>query len=86
MQELLASIVAMPDADINSVSFMPAAECELVLHKFNATEVAPSGLFHPEQTIHGLLEYWAEATPNARACVFGVRSMLLNPMPCAGWI
>lgn len=80
-QELLSSIIATPDAPIKSISIMPAEECELVLHTFNATEVAPSGLFHPEQTLHGLLEHWAEATPNARACVFGVSPPLHEPVP-----
>ena len=74
VQALLASVVAAPDAPVECLGILPAAERELVLHKFNAVELAPSGLLHPEQTIHGLLEHWAQATPDALVCMYEVRA------------
>ena len=57
---------------MSALGILPPAERELVLHRFNAVEVAPSRLLHPEQTVHGLLEHWAQATPSAVSAIFEV--------------
>ena len=58
---------------MSALGILTAAERDLVLHTFNKVEVAHSGLLHPEQTLHGLLEHWAQATPQAISAVFEVR-------------
>ena len=53
------------------LNFVDAAEEEKVLTTFNATErTLPPPYDHV--TIHGLFEYWAEKTPDARAISFEV--------------
>ena len=78
LQALLASVVAAPDAPVTALGILTTAERDLVLHGFNQVEVAPSRLLHPEQTIHGLLEHWAQATPHAVAAVFEVSASVVT--------
>ena len=70
MQALLTSITAEPNAPVDSLCFVTEAERSVLLHTFNATQLAPSELMHPGQTIHGMLEHWAAATPDAPAAWF----------------
>ena len=49
---------------------MDAEERACLLNAFNATDLAPSDLLHPGQTLHGLLEHWAAATPDKTAVTF----------------
>lgn len=72
-QALLESIAAAPDAHIQRLNFVSPAERALVLGGFNATAMAPSGFMHREQTVHGALEHWAAAQPDAPALVFEAR-------------
>ena len=65
-------MLASPDAAIDCVSFLSGSEQHMLLREFNNVKLAPSGAMHAEQTIHGLLEHWAEATPQATAVVFKV--------------
>ena len=74
VQALLTSITAEPNAPIDSLCFVTEAERKALLHTFNATQLAPSELMHPGQTIHGMLEHWAAATPNAPAVRFEARN------------
>ena len=64
---------------------LPEAEVEEVLHKFNATDVAPSGFMHREQTVHGALEHWAAVQPDALALVCEARPsfMRMHGQPAA---
>ncbi len=72
LQALLDSIVADPESPVGSLSIVGPEERSLLLGEFNDTGVAPTELFHEDQTIHGLLEHWAAATPNAIAAIFEV--------------
>ena len=74
MQALLTSITADPSAPVDGLCFVTEAERSALLHTFNATQLAPSELMHPGQTIHGMLEHWAAATPNAPAVWFEARN------------
>ena len=74
MQALLTGIIADPNAPVDSLCIMTEAERNALLHAFNATQLAPSELMHPGQTIHGMLEHWAEATPDAPAVCFEART------------
>lgn len=67
-------MVATPNAPVDSLSFVTDAERRVLLDTFNATGLAPSELMHAEQTIHGMLEHWAAATPDAPAASFEVRT------------
>lgn len=78
-QALLESVVAAPDERIDRITFVPAAEQELLLDTFNAVALAHTAPLHSEQTIHGLLEHWAEATPHAPAVVFEVIACCAAP-------
>ncbi len=71
-QALLEGVLASPDAPIDRVSFVSKSEQDVLLRDFNDVKLAPSGAMHAEQTIYGLLEHWAEATPQATAVVFKV--------------
>ena len=44
----------------------------MVLHTFNRTLLEPPSGPYEEQTIHGMLEHWAAATPAAPAVEFEV--------------
>ena len=74
VQALLASVVAAPEAPVSALGILTTAERELVLHKFQTVEAAPSRLLHPEQTVHGLLEHWAQATPSAVSAIYEARN------------
>ena len=50
----------------------------MVLHTFNRTLLEPPGGPYEEQTIHGMLEFWAAATPAAAAVEFEV-SIFFHP-------
>ena len=71
-QALVQSAVAAPETPISRLGIMTAPERERVLWTFNAGDVLSSDLLHPQQTIHGLLEHWAEATPDAHAVLYEV--------------
>ena len=74
MQVLLTSVVAAPNAPIDSLSFVTDDERDVLLRTFNGAGLAPSELMHTEQTIHGMLEHWAAAAPDAPAVSFEVCS------------
>ena len=74
VQALLASIAADPNAPVDSLCFVTEAERCVLLRTFNASQLAPSELMHPGQTIHGMLEHWAAATPDAPAVWFEART------------
>ena len=71
-QALLASIVANPDTPIGRLSLLQPAEVNTLLNKFNTAEAPPSELLHEQQTLHGLLEHWAAAAPEAPAADYEV--------------
>lgn len=75
-QGLVESIVAAPDAPIDRLPIISEPERELVLHDFNTAALPCPPLCHPDQTIHGLLEHWAKASPTATAAIFEVCSLL----------
>ena len=54
---------------------MGPEERTLLLTEFNSNSLAPSEPCHASQTIHGLLEHWAAATPNAPAVIYEVLFM-----------
>ena len=76
-QALLDSVLAAPDAPVDSLGFMSQPERDVLLREFNATDLAPTDLLHKGQTLHGLLEHWASATPDATAAVFKVFYLVL---------
>ena len=67
VQALLTSIIAAPNAPVDSLCFVTDAERAVLLHSFSGPHLAP-----PQQTIHGMLEHWAAATPDAPAVSFEV--------------
>ena len=67
MQALLTSIIAAPNVPVDSLCFVTEAERDVLLHSFNGPHLAP-----PQHTIHGMLEHWAAATPDAPAVSFEV--------------
>ena len=71
-------MVAAPNAPVDSLSFVTDAERRALLDTFNATGLAPSELMRAEQTIHGMLEHWAAATPDAPAASFEVRTEIFS--------
>ena len=71
-QALLDSIVAEPNSPIGHLSMIGPEERSRLLEEFNSTDVPHTELFHEAQTLHGLLEHWATATPNAPAAIFEV--------------
>lgn len=73
MQALLGSIVADPDVAVERLSIVDASECNVLLKAFNAMDLAPTDLFHADQTVHGLLEHWARVTPDKPAAIFEAR-------------
>ena len=73
IQALVQSAVASPETPISRLGIMTAPEHERVLRAFNAVEVLSSDLLHPQQTIHGLFEHWAAATPDAHAVLYEVQ-------------
>lgn len=71
-QALLDSIAADPDMAIDCLDILGPDERKELLVGFNAVHLAPSQLMHPGQTIHGMLEHWAAATPEAPAALYEV--------------
>ena len=71
-QALLDSIASDPDMAVDRLDILGPDERERLLVGFNATQLAPSELMHPGQTIHGMLEHWAIATPEAPAALYEV--------------
>lgn len=59
------------DSKISALEFVDADERDVVLNKFNNTA---RDLPEPysNSTIHGLFEYWATKTPDARAISYEV--------------
>ena len=57
---------------MDRLAFVSQPERDVLLRKFNATHLAPTDLLHPGQTLHGLLEHWASATPDATGAIFKV--------------
>ena len=72
-QALVQSAVASPETPISRLGIMTPLEHERVLWTFNAVDVLSSDLLHPQQTIHGLLEHWAAATPDVHAVLYEVQ-------------
>ena len=64
--------MAAPDTPIDRLTIISESEHELVLHDFNTAALPCPPLCHPDQTIHGLLEHWAKASPMATAVIFEV--------------
>ena len=73
MQEIVESITDAPDTPIDRLDFITQPERELLLRDFNSNVLAPSELMHPEQTMHGMLEYWAAIQSDAPALIFEAR-------------
>ena len=78
-QALLDSIAAEPDSPVGHLSIVGPDERSRLLEEFNSTDVPHTELFHEAQTLHGLLEHWAAATPDAPAAIFQV---LPAPLRC----
>lgn len=78
---LLENIPAAPNAPLEQLGIMDAREQQLVLHTFNRADadVAAGGALE-SATIHGMLEHWANATPDAPSVVFEVGLWLLCHM------
>ena len=72
VQALLDSIAADPDMAVDRLPIMGPEEHSRLLVDFNNHVLAPSEPCHAGQTIHGLLEHWAAATPDAPAVMFEV--------------
>ena len=72
LQALVTGMVAAPDQPINGLCYVSDAERTVLLHTFNGARTAPTEVLHHEQTIHGMLEHWAAATPDACAVVYEV--------------
>ena len=75
-QALLDSIAADPDVAVDRLGILGPHERERLLVGFNAVNLAPSELMHPGQTIHGMLEHWANAAPEAPAALYEVTLLL----------
>jgi len=75
-QALLWSVIDGLDKPISRLSMTSEAELEEVLHKFNATDAAPSEVMHRGQTVHGALEHWAAVQPDAPALVLEARARM----------
>ena len=69
---LLEGLMSSPQTPVDAVSLLSAGERRMVLHTFNRTLLEPPSGPYEEQTIHGMLEYWAAATPAAPAVEFEV--------------
>ena len=72
VQNLVGSIVELSEKPIAQLDFVDSAERDIVLNTFNATavELPPP---YAGVTIHGIFEYWASRTPDAKAISFEVR-------------
>ncbi|SFW90097.1 non-ribosomal peptide synthetase, partial [Pseudomonas sp. NFACC10-1] len=67
LENLLVALEQSPDAALESLPILPAAEREQLLVQFNDTALD----YPQQQTIHGLFEAQAERTPQAMAVVHG---------------
>ena len=72
MQALLEAAAEQPSAPVSALPVVGGAEQRLLLDSFAGPSMAPTELCHAEQTIHGLLEHWAAATPDAPVAGFQV--------------
>ena len=84
VQAFLTSIIVEPNAPVDSLCFVTDAERDVLLHSFSGPHLAT-----PQQTIHGMLEHWAAATPDAPAVSFEVwiyctppHELLASPYMC----
>ena len=75
-QALLDAIVAEPEAPVGQLSIIGPEEHSRLLVDFNSSVLAPTELFHEQQTLHGLLEHWSAAAPDAPAAIFEVPAVL----------
>ena len=71
-QALLDAVVAEPEAPVGQLSIIGPEERHRLLKEFNSSALAPTELFHEQQTLHGLLEHWGAAAPDAPAAIFEV--------------
>ena len=71
-QVMLEGLTSSPQTPIDVVSLLSAGERRTVLHSFNRTLLEPPSGPYEEQTIHGMLEFWASATPASPAVEFEV--------------
>ncbi len=73
MQALLEAAAEQPGLPVSALTIVGRAERRLLLDSFEAgPSMAHTELCHAEQTIFGLLEHWAAATPHARVAGFQV--------------
>lgn len=76
-QALLDAIVAEPEAAVGQLSIIGPEERHRLLEEFNSSALAPTELFHEQQTLHGLLEHWVATAPDAPAAIFEVPAILV---------
>lgn len=75
-QVLLANIAAAPNRSIAELDIMGAEERQAVLRStISGPQLSLDGAAFRRQTIHGMLEHWAAATPDAPAAAFMVRAV-----------
>ena len=70
VQVLLEGLTQSEQTPIDAVSLLSAGERQMVLHTFNWAVLDSRGGPYEKQTIHGMLEFWAAATPAAPAVEF----------------
>ncbi len=69
---------------MDDLGIMAPEECRLVMqHAFSPLRLGPAVGAYARQTIHGMLEHWAAATPGAPAVSFLVRYCALAAMRTA---
>jgi non-ribosomal peptide synthetase component F len=74
-QVLFANIAAAPDATVDDLGIMAPDERRLVMrHTYSPLQLGPAVGAYARQTIHGMLEHWAAATPGAPAAAAMVRA------------
>jgi len=72
-QVLLANIAAAPSCTLDELSIMHSDERTAVMRNtFSPLQLGPAAGAFARQTIHGMLEHWAAATPGAPAATFQV--------------
>lgn len=72
VQALLEAAAEQPGSPVSALPVVGAAERRLLLDSFAGSSMAPTELCHADQTIHGLLDHWAAATPDAPVAGFQV--------------
>jgi hypothetical protein len=66
---------------VDDLGIMAPEERRLVMqHTFSPLRLGPAVGAYARQTIHGMLEHWAAATPGAPAVSFQVRCCVLAAM------